>query len=168
MDETDDSNFDLIQKLMYNILRLFKPNAVKTTIVGFGKRPRIIVKGKSFPNSKDIQNTVVKFRPAANKKTYVGRALRYVRSKVVKKMPKNVPRVVITILSGGSDDNFKAPFDRLNGDGVRMLSIGMFIFLLVIFLAQGTAVYSLYGKILNFKTLLLEFKLWDIMIMIMI
>ena len=124
VDETDDSNFDLVIKLMYNIVRLFQPGSVKVTVVGFGTKQRIIFKGMRLPKVKTIQTKFVTFRPAANKKMYIGRALTYTKNQVMSKLPRNTPRILITILQGSSDDGFQTPVNQLKGDGIKMLSIG--------------------------------------------
>ncbi|XP_065051247.1 uncharacterized protein LOC135680930 isoform X2 [Rhopilema esculentum] len=125
VDETDDTNFELVQKLIYNIIRLFKNGVVKTTIVAFGNRPRLVTKGATYTKVKQIQDAVVKVQPRANKRLYVGRALNYVRRNVLKTLAKNNPRVVITILQGSSSDNFKSPVSFLGGSDVKLLSIGI-------------------------------------------
>ena len=124
VDETDDTNFDLVQKLMYNIIRLFKPGTVKVTIIAFGARPRVISKGATYTKVKQIQDAVIKVHARANKRLYVGRALNYVGKKILKTLNRANPRVVITILQGSSSDNFKAPRGVISGSNVKMISIG--------------------------------------------
>lgn len=124
VDETDDTNFDLVQKMIYNVIRLFKPGTVKTTIVAFGVRPRVIAKGATYAKVKQIQDAVVKVHPRANKRLYVGRALNYVKNNIIKTLNRANPRVVITILQGSSSDSFKVPRSIIAGSNIKMLSIG--------------------------------------------
>ena len=124
VDETDDTNFDLVQKLIYNIIRLFRPGTVKATIVGFGIRPRLVSIGVTYPKVKNIQDGVIRFQPRANKRLYIGRALNYVRTQIVRRMAKNIPRVIINVLQGSSSDNFKYPVGVLQGLNIRMITIG--------------------------------------------
>lgn len=124
VDETDDTNFDLVQKLIYNIIRLFKPGTVKTSVIAFGIRPRVIGRGATYTKVKQIQDAVVKIQPRANKRLYVGRAMSYVKNSIIKTLSKGIPRIVITILQGSSSDNFKVPVGIVAGSNVKLLSIG--------------------------------------------
>ena len=124
VDETDDTNFDLLQKLMYNIARLFKPGQSKFTTVAFGTKARTVAAGATYGKVKQIQDSVVKVHPRANKRLYVGRALRYVRYRILRKLSKAVPRVVITIMQGSSNDNFRVMRGVLIGANVKLISIG--------------------------------------------
>ena len=124
VDETDDTNFDLVQKLIYNIIRLFKFGKTKFTTVLFGIRARLIARSATYTKAKQVQDFVIRAHPRANKRLYVGRALRYLRGNVVRKLNKASPRIVITILQGSSSDNFRNMRGIISGMNVKLISIG--------------------------------------------
>ena len=109
---------------MYNIIRLFQSGKTKFSTIAFGVKPRIIATGATYTKVKQIQDAVVRVHPRANKKLYVGRALRYFRRSLLRKLSRGVPRVVITILQGSSSDNFRGMRGIIAGSNIKLISIG--------------------------------------------
>ena len=73
---------------------------------------------------KIIQRILSRIKPRNDKKTFVGRALNFVRGRVLRRMPANVPKVVVLIMQGSSDDNVLSPARRLKGSGAYIVSVG--------------------------------------------
>lgn len=124
VDVTDDNNFDITIKFMYNIIRLFKLGTVRISFVSFGRRPRLRFISKPMPKIKQIQTILTRIKPRNDKKTNIGAALEFVRTRVTSKLRTNVPKVVVLITQGGSDDNILSPSRKLKGSGVIIVSVG--------------------------------------------
>ena len=124
VDVTEDNNFDITIKFMYNVIRLFKLGTVKISFVSFGRRPRLRFISKPMPAIKQIQTILTRIKPRNDKKTNIGAALAYVRRRVTSRLKTNVPKVVVLITQGGSDDNVLSPSRKLKGSGVIVVSVG--------------------------------------------
>ena len=129
VDVTEDNNFDITVKFMYNIIRLFKLGTVRVSFVSFGRRPRLRFLSTPMPKIKQIQTQLTRITPSNDKKTNAGAALEFVRTSVTSKIKPSVPRVVVLIMRGGSDDNVLSPSRKLKGSGVIIVSVGKLLFI---------------------------------------
>ena len=130
VDVTEDNNFDITVKFLYNIVRIFKLGTVRISFVSFGRRPRLRFISKPMRKIRQIQNILTRIKARSDKKTNVGKALEFVRTRVTSRMKTNIPKVVVLITQGGSDDNVVSPSRKLKGSGVIVVSVGMFATLL--------------------------------------
>lgn len=124
VDTTEDNNFDITVKFMYNIIRLFKLGTVRVSFVTFGRRPRVRFISRLLPRIKIIQRILTRIKPRNDKKTNMGAALEFVRRTVTPRMKTNVPKVIVLISQGGSNDNVRPPSRKLKGSGVIIVSVG--------------------------------------------
>ena len=127
VDITEDNNFDITIKFMYNIVRLFKLGTVRVSFVTFGQRPRLRFLSKPMPKIKQIQTILTRITPRNDKQTNVGAALEFVRTSVTSRIKSNVPRVIVLIMQGGSDDSVLSPSRKLKASGVIIVSVGKFL-----------------------------------------
>ena len=77
-----------------------------------------------MPRIKQIQRILTIIKPRNDKKTNIGLALNFVRTRVTPRIKTNVPKVVVLITQGGSDDNVRSPSRKLKGSGVFIVTVG--------------------------------------------
>ena len=124
VDTTDDTNFDITRKFLYNIIRLFKIGTVRVSLVTFGRRPRLKFRSRPLPKIRQIQNIMRNLKPEKDKKSNVGFALNFVRKVVLRRIKPTIPRVVVVVTQGSSDGNVLSPSRKLKGSGVFVVSVG--------------------------------------------
>ena len=109
VDITEDSNFDIVIKLIHNIVRLFKnTKGAKLSIITYGRTSRFQVDTAEIPTGRKLRNILNAIKPAADVETKAGAALNQIKYRVLRRLrnQKNpAPKIVFLIMRSPSVDD---------------------------------------------------------------
>ena len=127
IEKQEKGNFQLAKNFIIEIVKSFniRKDATQVALVLYNSEPDVVFEFEY--NLKDIEEEIQDMDyPGGGTKT--GKALDKVRNDIFKNIEedrKDLPKVVVVVTDGRSQDNVSVPAEQLRGEGATIISLGV-------------------------------------------